>query len=987
MPATQTLLKPEPLAAESLWNTPQSLYFERKSRNLSLINFHGRNYPTLQTDLLNSLLEISPADRVLEIDASRSPESLAGGRWDFALIRGGLAAAPDPAALCERLQSVAPRGLLEAPSPLNEYLGGDPAHRWLVSVEKGAKGEDVLVFRRKAFGRSVFRHALRGRLLNDADYRFAWEHSYRNVTHTQFEWEGGFAYRVEDDPDGYDPASPRQRAEAHLDRAIQGVRFGNIPPITLLPDAERAASLTPESAIAQNTLGCILWMTGRYAEANRAFCEASRLAPENEGFRKNAKAVPSPNAPLQLETLPPMREDIEDIKTNFGGKVYYAFVNYDARLAEDMGVKPTDRVLDVGGGQRPLKRADVSIDFDVFEGAHRQGQTISREKPLVCGDVQRLPFAAKAFDVACCRMVLEHVMNPALACKELQRVAKRGFLETPNTFWECFYGHPTHRWTIEWEAATRTLVFKRKPFDRMPFHSAIIPLLYTQGDVQRAFEVSFRNLTTTQVSWDEENPFSVRVEGDLEDAPYDYMGRAEDATRGSMNYSRDILASGLAPVAVAEAEDALKHAPNPGLQEEAIRLRLEIAAAMNDYPKISEMRSRLRALTTGSGAILPPASQTRLSPVLWSAPLLDPSGYADEARNFLFALESAGASVAARELRWSDKIATLPRERERILQKLLQTPAQANPVRISHILAPSLQSDPQARINIGRTMFETDRLPTDWTAACNRMDEIWVPTEFNRETFAFAGVRPEKLRVVPGTIDLSAYNPNCEPLSIEDARGYNFLSLFDWQTRKGWDVLIRAFVEEFSVNEDVSLIIKTHSSFGYSTQKIVEMVANFLTETAGCDLDKIPLVIFQDSNIPDAQMPNLYRAADCFVLPTRGEGWGRPFMEAMAMGLPVIGTGWSGQTAFMNRENSLLIDYTLTEVPESSWREIPTYRGHKWAEPSLSHLRKLMRQVFEDRRAAKETGERARTHLEENFSYARVAKILLNEFERLGVQL
>lgn len=984
MTVTQALTQPTLTDTNVLWSTPQTLYFERKSRTLPLTNFRGRNYPVLQPELLKKLLDVNITERVLEVDATRPIPSQS--EYDFVLIRQGLASAPDPAALCERLQTVAPRGFLEAPSPLNEYLGGDPAHRWLVSVEKDREGKEALVFRRKPFGRSIFRHALRGRLHNDADYRFAWEYAYRNVTHTQFAWEIGFAYRVEDDPDGYDPDDPEQRAEAHLDRAIQGVRFGNIPPVLLLPDAEQAVMLNPHSAIAQNTLGCVLWMLNRYAEANKAFREASQLAPMHEGFKKNARAVPNAASPLHLELLPPMREDMEDIKTNFAGKVYYAFVNFDARLADDMGITPTDRVLDVGGGQRPLKRADVSIDFDVFEGAHRQGLTISREKPLVCGDVQRLPFATKAFDVACCRMVLEHVMNPALACKELQRVAKRGFLETPNTFWECFYGHPTHRWVIEWEAETRTIVFKRKPFDRMPFHSAIIPLLYTQGDVQRAFEVSFRNLTTTQVSWDEEHPFEVRVEDDTEDAPYDYMGRAEDATRGSMNYARDIFTSGLAPVAVAEAEDALKLAPNPVLQEEAIRLRLEIATAMNDFPKISDLRSQLRTLTTGINTKFVPQNQTRLSPVIWSAPLLDPSGYADEARHFLFALESAGVSVAARELRWSNKVAALPRERERILQKLLQTPAQASPIRISHILAPSLQSDPQARVNVGRTMFETDRLPADWVEACNRMDEIWVPTEFNRETFTFAGVRPEKLRVVPGTIDLAPYNPHCVPLSIEDARGYNFLSLFDWQIRKGWDVLIRAFVEEFSMSEDVSLTIKTHSSFGYSTEKIVDMVSTYLTESVGCDLNRIPLVIFQDTNIPDAQMPNLYRAADCFVLPTRGEGWGRPFMEAMAMGLPVIGTGWSGQTAFMNEENSFLLDYTLTEVPESSWREIPTYQGHRWAEPSLSHLRQLMREVFEDRKTAKEMGQRARTHLEESFTYSHIAKTLLSEFERLGAR-
>ena len=46
--------------------------------------------------------------------------------------------------------------------------------------------------------------------------------------------------------------------------------------------------------------------------------------------------------------------------------------------------------------------------------------------------------------------------------------------------------------------------------------------------------------------------------------------------------------------------------------------------------------------------------------------------------------------------------------------------------------------------------------------------------------------------------------------------------------------------------------------------------------------------------MPRAVLRNLYAAADAFVLPTRGEGWGLPIAEAMAMAMPVIATNWSG---------------------------------------------------------------------------------------------
>jgi glycosyltransferase involved in cell wall biosynthesis len=61
-------------------------------------------------------------------------------------------------------------------------------------------------------------------------------------------------------------------------------------------------------------------------------------------------------------------------------------------------------------------------------------------------------------------------------------------------------------------------------------------------------------------------------------------------------------------------------------------------------------------------------------------------------------------------------------------------------------------------------------------------------------------------------------------------------------------------------------------------------------------------------HLPSHLMPALYAAADCFVLPTHGEGWGLPTMEAMAMGLPVITTNWGGSTEFVTRDTGYLLD-------------------------------------------------------------------------------
>ena len=102
------------------------------------------------------------------------------------------------------------------------------------------------------------------------------------------------------------------------------------------------------------------------------------------------------------------------------------------------------------------------------------------------------------------------------------------------------------------------------------------------------------------------------------------------------------------------------------------------------------------------------------------------------------------------------------------------------------------------------------------------------------------------------------------------------------------------------------------------------------------------LATLGDANAEDAA----YAASDAYVLPSRGEGWGRTQMEAMACGLPVLSTRWGGNLDFMNDNNSLLIDINgLVEIDQRT--EIPFYRGQKWAEPSAENLREMMRKIVE----------------------------------------
>ena len=67
---------------------------------------------------------------------------------------------------------------------------------------------------------------------------------------------------------------------------------------------------------------------------------------------------------------------------------------------------------------------------------------------------------------------------------------------------------------------------------------------------------------------------------------------------------------------------------------------------------------------------------------------------------------------------------------------------------------------------------QTDGLPQDWLTPINSMDEVWVPAPFNAVTFAAAGVDPDKIIVVPESVDVVFFNPETTvPLSPQASYG------------------------------------------------------------------------------------------------------------------------------------------------------------------------------------------------------------------------
>lgn len=296
------------------------------------------------------------------------------------------------------------------------------------------------------------------------------------------------------------------------------------------------------------------------------------------------------------------------------------------------------------------------------------------------------------------------------------------------------------------------------------------------------------------------------------------------------------------------------------------------------------------------------------------------------------------------------------------------------------------------RFVIGRTMFETDRLNVEHVRRCNRMDSVWVPTDFHVSSFVQSGVDPSKVIKIIQPVDVEFFNPALyEPLSLASigdlvlgtkpaflsSKVFAFLSVFKWEHRKGWDVLLNAYLKEFSKDDNVVLYLLTNAY--HCDRDFDNMIVEFVEDSG---LEKpakgwAPIYVI-DSHIAQVDFPRVYKAVDAFVLPTRGEGWGRPVVEAMAMALPVIVTNWSGPTEYLTEENS----YPLPVEEMSEVKEGP-FKGHLWAEPSVSKLRALMRRVVSNVEEAEAKGRKAREDMVRRFAPEVVAGIVADHIESI----
>lgn len=374
--------------------------------------------------------------------------------------------------------------------------------------------------------------------------------------------------------------------------------------------------------------------------------------------------------------------------------------------------------------------------------------------------------------------------------------------------------------------------------------------------------------------------------------------------------------------------------------------------------------------------------------VLFKAPFQDFSGYSTVARKFILELYKLDIfDLYLEPIVWINSgNLTLDPADQTILDSLVEKSKNINHADTTLIhfsIATEFFGDQSPfKKSIGFTMMETDKTAQQWAFKCNQMDAIFVPSAFCMSAFMQSNII-KPIRIIPFGIDFDAYTPEGSPL-LDDSvitTKYNFLSVGQWiqqGDRKNMLGTIRTFLNTFKDTPDVGLILKTYLVGAGTIDKIsVDAQIQGIRQQMGFASDQGPKIYLVHGALSDEHMIQLYRNADSFILPTTGEAWGMPLMEAAAMGLPIITTGGTGAEAFLNPKYSIMLDYEWKPLGHIIHWPGVYEQYQQFTIPNLEEYARMVHRLYKHPDIAKENATKQREELiERDFSWTSAAKQL-----------
>jgi glycosyltransferase involved in cell wall biosynthesis len=237
----------------------------------------------------------------------------------------------------------------------------------------------------------------------------------------------------------------------------------------------------------------------------------------------------------------------------------------------------------------------------------------------------------------------------------------------------------------------------------------------------------------------------------------------------------------------------------------------------------------------------------------------------------------------------------------------------------------------QSPYKILYTMFESTKLPEDWKPYLEAADEIWTPSKFCQKLFEDAGFKAE---VVPLGYDNMVFTAKEREDKEAKHEEFVFLHYDAFNLRKGFLEVFEAFRREFDPNEPVRMIFKSSRKNRPDMSPVGIPILPEMYPNITCIFDPWT----------PQQLRDLCYMSDCFVFPSRGEGFGLTPLEAMATGIPAVVPNAHGIADYFD------VNYMYESVVEGSIPAVTQrYKGvdiGNMVKVSIDELRKTLRWIY-----------------------------------------
>lgn len=271
-------------------------------------------------------------------------------------------------------------------------------------------------------------------------------------------------------------------------------------------------------------------------------------------------------------------------------------------------------------------------------------------------------------------------------------------------------------------------------------------------------------------------------------------------------------------------------------------------------------------------------------------------------------------------------------------------------------------------IKIAYNVWETTRQPDNFFESLKKFDQVWVPSKWQRDCTIEQGISPDKVKVVPEGVDVDMYKPINRVVSNPTNRPFRFLLVGRWDYRKSTREIIESFVNTFSEDEDVEMILSIDNPFANDgLNSTEERLKKFGIRHKGLKVVH---------HLSKEEYANMIKTSDVFVSCARGEGWNLPLIEAMSSGVPSLYSNWGAQLEFADGKG-IPVDISY-ERPAKVESEDFTWRWDApgmFIEPNFNDLSHKMRDVYKNYTVHKRKALEDSDEIRETFTWKNAANI------------